>query len=90
MLTLWSNVCVIWGFRSIGFRNHGATIPNGTVIIRCTSLIGVDHSRSDSIVPPMLCTICCVIAGALALYYRSFGIAPTLLRIGNISGIPYC
>jgi hypothetical protein len=27
-------------------------------------------------------------AGALALYYRSLGTAPTLLRRGNISGRP--
>jgi hypothetical protein len=27
-------------------------------------------------------------AGALALYYRSLGIAPTLLRMGNILGRP--
>ena len=30
----------------------------------------------------------CAIAGALALYYKSLGIAPTLLRNGNISGRP--
>jgi hypothetical protein len=28
-------------------------------------------------------------AGALALYYRSLEIAPTLLRMGNISDRPY-
>jgi hypothetical protein len=28
-------------------------------------------------------------AGALALYYRSLGTAPTLLRMGNISSRPY-
>jgi hypothetical protein len=30
------------------------------------------------------------IAGALALYYRSFGTASILLRMCNISGRPYC
>ena len=37
------------------FRDHGATIPNGTVTIRRTSLVGVGHLRSDSIVSLMLC-----------------------------------
>jgi hypothetical protein len=32
--------------------------------------------------------VCYAMAGALALYYRSLRIAPTLLRRGNISGRP--
>jgi hypothetical protein len=68
------------------FRDLGTTIPNGLVTIRQTSLVGMGHSRSDSIVPLMLCTIYCAMVRALALYYRSLGIAPTLLRRGNISG----
>jgi hypothetical protein len=72
------------------FRNLGATIPNGSVTTRRTSLVGVGHSRSDSIVTLMLCTICYAMAGALALYYRSLGTASTLLRMGNISGRTYC
>jgi hypothetical protein len=36
----------------------------------------------------MLSTIYYAMAGALALYYRSLGIASTLLRRGNISGRP--
>jgi hypothetical protein len=43
------------------------------------------HLRSDSIVPLMLRTVCYVMAGALALYYRSLRIASTLLSRGNIS-----
>ena len=35
------------------------------------SLVGVGHSRSDSIVPLMLPTVCCAMAGAVALYYRT-------------------
>jgi hypothetical protein len=70
------------------FCNHGATIPNGSVTIGWTSLVGVGHSRLDSIVPLMLRMVCCATAGALALYYRSFRIASTLLRRGNISGRP--
>jgi hypothetical protein len=46
------------------------------------------HSRSDSIVPLMLRMVCYAMAGVLALYYRSLGIASTLLRRGNISGRP--
>jgi hypothetical protein len=66
----------------------GATIPNGSVIIGWTSLVGVSHSKSDSIVPLMLCTICCTMAGALTLYYRYLETASTMLRMGNISGRP--
>jgi hypothetical protein len=70
------------------FRDHSTTIPNGSVTIGQMSLVGVGHSRLDSIVPLMLRTVCCAMAGALALYYRSIGIAPTLLRMDNISGRP--
>jgi hypothetical protein len=61
------------------FRDHGATIPNGSVTIRHTSLLGVDHLRLDSIVLLMLRMVRCV---------RSFWTASTLLRMGNISGRP--
>jgi hypothetical protein len=52
------------------------------------SLVGVGHSGSDPIVPLVLRTVCCAMAGALALYYRFIGTASTLLRRGNISGRP--
>jgi hypothetical protein len=48
------------------FHDFGATIPNGSITIGRTSLIGVGHSRLNSIVPLMLHMICCAIAGALA------------------------
>jgi hypothetical protein len=70
------------------FRDLSATIPNGLVTIGWTSLVGVSHLRSDSIVPLMLCMVCCAMVRALALYYRSFGTVPTLLRMGNISDRP--
>jgi hypothetical protein len=70
------------------FRDLDATIPNGLITTGQTSLVGVGHSRSDSIVPLILRTVCCTLAGALTLYYRSFGTASTLLREGNISGRP--
>jgi hypothetical protein len=70
------------------FHDPGATIPNGLVTIGQKSLVDVGHSRSDSIVPLMLRTVCCAMAGTLALYYRSLGIVPTLLRNGNILGRP--
>jgi hypothetical protein len=70
------NVCVIhW------FCDYNATIPNGSVTIGRTPLVGVGHSRSDSIVPLMLCTVYCVIVGALTLYYRSLRIASTLEKV---------
>jgi hypothetical protein len=51
-------------------------------------LIDIPVGRGVTIVPLMLCTICCVMAGALALYYRSLGTAPNLLRMGNILNRP--
>jgi hypothetical protein len=85
---LWSNVCVIRGFGSIGFRDLDATIPNGLVTTGQTSLVGVGHSRLDSIVPLMLHTVCYAMVGALALYYKFLGTESTLLRSGNILGRP--
>jgi hypothetical protein len=70
------------------FCDLGVTIPNGSVTIGRMSLVGVGHSRSDSIVPLMLRMVCCAMTGALALYYRSLGTVPTLLRRGNILGRP--
>jgi hypothetical protein len=72
------------------FRDLDITIPNGSVTIGRTSLVGVGHSRLDSIVPLMLRTVSYAMVGVLALYYRFLGTASTLLRRGNISGIPYC
>jgi hypothetical protein len=72
------------------FHDLGATISNDSVTTGRTSLVGVGHSGSDSIVPLMLHTVYYVMARALALYYRSLGTASTLLRMGNISGRPYC
>jgi hypothetical protein len=72
------------------FRDLDATIPKGSVTTGRTSLVGVGHSRSDSIVPLMLRMVCYAMAEVLALYYRSFGTVSTLLRMGNISSRPYC
>jgi hypothetical protein len=70
------------------FRDLDATIPSGSITTGRTSLVGVGHLGSDSIVPLMLRTVCYAMAGALTLYYRSLGTASTLLRRGNISGRP--
>jgi hypothetical protein len=70
------------------FRDPGAVIPNSSIIIGQTSLVGVDHSRSNSITPLTLCMLCCAKAGTLTLYYKSLGTATILLRIGNISDRP--
>jgi hypothetical protein len=72
------------------FRDLDATIPNGSVTIGRLSLVGVGHSRSDSIVSLMLRTVSYAMVGALTLYYRSLGTISTLLRRGNISGRSYC
>jgi hypothetical protein len=71
------------------FRDPGTTIPNCSVTVGWTSLVGVGHSRSDSIVPLMLRTVCCAMVGALTLYYRSIGTTSTLLRRGSILGRLY-
>jgi hypothetical protein len=82
-------VCIIWGLWINWFHDLGATISNGSVTIGPTSLVSVGHLRSDSIVPLMLHTVSCVMAGALILYYKSLRTTPTLLRKGNISGKPF-
>jgi hypothetical protein len=67
-------MCVLCeGFQSIGFRDLGVTIPIGSVTIGQMPLVGVDHSRSDSIMPLILRTVCCTMAKALALYYGLSG-----------------
>ena len=72
------------------FRDHDATILNGTVTIGRTSLVDVGHSGLDLIMPLMLRTVCYrAMAGTLALYYRSLETASTLLRKGKISSRPY-
>jgi hypothetical protein len=85
---LWSNVCVMWGLWIHWFRDLDATIPYGSVTTGRTSLVGVGHLGSDSIVPLMLGTVCCTMAEALTLYYRSLRTASILLRRGNILGRP--
>jgi hypothetical protein len=50
---------------------------------------GVGHLRSDLVVLLVLCTVCCAMVGAPALYYRSLETASTLLRRDNISGRSY-
>jgi hypothetical protein len=72
----------VWytGFWIHWFRNLGATISNGLVTIGRTSLVGVGHSRLDSIVSLMLRTVCCAMAKVLALYYKSLETVSTLLR----------
>jgi hypothetical protein len=41
------------------FRDPGATIPNGSVTIGQTSLVGMGYSKSDSIMPLMFRMVCC-------------------------------
>jgi hypothetical protein len=83
--------CVCYmGFWIHWFRDLDVTIHNSSVTIGRTSLVGAGHSRSNLIVPLMLRMECYAMVRALALYYRSFRIALTLLRMGNISGRSYC
>jgi hypothetical protein len=86
---LWSMCVYYTGLWIHWFCDYGATIFKDLVTIGRTSLVGVGHSRLDSVVPLMLRTVCCAIARVLVLYYRSLGTAPTLLRMSNISDRPY-
>jgi hypothetical protein len=77
------------GFGSNGFVTKMRPFPmDGHYMMDVIS--GVGHPRSDLIVPLVLHTVCCAMAGARALYYRSLGTASTLLRRDNISGRTYC
>jgi hypothetical protein len=51
---------------------------------------GMGHPRLNLVVPLILHMIHCAMAVASTLYYRSLGTVLTLLRMGNISGRPYC
>ena len=81
-VTLWSNVCM-------GFGSNGFVIKMQPFLMndhyRTNIISGVGHLRLDLILSLMLRTVCCAMAGALALYYRSLRTVPTLLRMGNIS-----
>jgi hypothetical protein len=86
-LALWS-VCVWGDFESNDFITKMQSFPMDghyrTNVIR-----NVGYPRSDSVVPLVLRMVCCAMARASALYYRSLGTASTLLRMSNISGRPY-
>jgi hypothetical protein len=58
------------------------------VAIKWTSLLGVGHPRSDSVVLLMLYIVMCNDCGTSVVYW-CLGTAPTLLRRGKISSKPY-
>jgi hypothetical protein len=80
-LVLWS-MCVWRGRR--GFGSNGFVIkmrPFSMDGHYMTDFIsGVDYLRSNLVVLLVLCTICCAMIGAPALYYKSLEIASTLLK----------
>jgi hypothetical protein len=85
------SMCV-WGgggFGSNGFVTKMQPFPM-MVTIGQDVISGVGHLRLYSIVLLVLRTVYCTMTGASSLYYRSFRTASTLLRMGNISGRPYC
>ena len=87
-LALWL-VCVYGGFGSNDFvTKMQPFLMDGHY--RTNVISGVGHPRSDSVVPLVLRMVCCAMAGASTLYYRSLRTASTLLRMGNILGRPYC
>jgi hypothetical protein len=79
----------VGGFGSNGFVTKTQLFPiDGHY--RTDVINGVDHPKSDLVVPLVLRTVCCEMSGAPTLYCRSLETALTLLRRGNISGRPYC
>jgi hypothetical protein len=86
-LTLWL-MCVCGGgggFGSNGFVTKMQPFPDH---YRTNLISGIGHWRLDSVMPLVLSTVYCAMAGAPALYYKSLKTAPTLLRMGNISSRP--
>jgi hypothetical protein len=81
------NVCVGGGgggdFGSNGFVTKMQPFPMDDHY-RTNLISGIGHWRLDSVVPLVLSTVYCAMAGAPALYYKSIRTAPTLLRMGNI------
>jgi hypothetical protein len=77
------------GFGSNGFVTKMQSFPMDGHY-RTNIISGVGHLKSNSVMPLVLRTVCCVMVGAPALYYRSIKTASTLLRRGNILGRPYC
>ena len=65
----------------------GAALTGGHYMTNIIS--GVGETRSNSVVPPVFCTVAYrTISRASVLYYRSLETLPTLLGMGNISGRP--
>jgi hypothetical protein len=90
-----ANVCFFFfwegggGFGSNGFVIKMQPFPvDGHYKMDVIS--GVGHPRSDSVVPLVLRMVCYIMARAPALYFKSLRITLILLRMGNISGRPYC
>jgi hypothetical protein len=78
-LALW--LMCVWGggggFRSDGFVIKMQSFPMDGHF-RTYVISGLGHSRSDSVVPLVLRSVCCAMARTLALYYRSLRTASSL------------
>ena len=81
-------MCVGGGFRSNGFMTKMQLFPMDGHY-RTYIISSVSHPRSNEVVPLVLRTVCCEMAGARALYYRSLGTTSTMLRRNNISSRLY-
>jgi hypothetical protein len=89
MLTLWSNVCIIWVLDPMAIndrRSHCLMVGHCRMYI--TSSVG--HPRLDSVGLLVLWTV--VAYNGLGHWHciTSLGTASTLLRMCNISGRLYC
>ena len=72
--------CMCVGFGSNGFVIKTQPFPMDGHY-RMDVISGVGHPRSNSVVPLVLHMVCCAMAGAPIMYYRSLGTASTLLRM---------
>jgi hypothetical protein len=86
-------VCVCGGGGEGGFRSNGFVIKMQSFPMdghyRTDVINDVGHPRLDSVMSLVLRTVCCAMARAPALYYRSLRTTSTLLRMSNILNKPY-
>ena len=81
--------CVCVGFGSNGFVTKTQSFPmDGHYRTDIISGVGSPEVGLDRVASVIYGS--CAMAGAPALYYRSLEKVSTLLRMGNISGRPYC
>jgi hypothetical protein len=79
-------MCVIWALKPMVVHGQCNLMDGhyGMDIIN-----GVCHSKSNLVMPLVLCIVACNDWG-IGIVLQVPETTPTLLRMGNISGRPYC